>query len=157
ERADALFKRYDRNGDDVLTRSEWYEGVALGRRGPAPIEGGGAPIRGWGAKFATVHAWGLGVLARPGQPRGDLTDIRRKQFADYFERAHPYLSLESKQLFLSPEVAAAALATAEEVGLHAAPTLVYLCKIAAGGTQVAGIVAALDPTLDAPLGPFLPP
>src|SRR5207244_4150003 len=55
----------------------------------------------------------------------------------------------------------------------AAPTLVYLCKLDARGrvnigivgggvlasetTRIAGIVAAVDPTLDYPLGRFLPP
>jgi ABC-type antimicrobial peptide transport system permease subunit len=73
-----------------------------------------------------------------------------------FLREHSYLALESKQLLLSPAVAAAAIDAAKECDLRAAPTLVYLCKIEAAGRRIAGVVAALPPGSPAPLGPFLP-
>jgi ABC-type antimicrobial peptide transport system permease subunit len=103
--------------------------------------------------------------------------------AAYYGRQHPYLSLESRQLFFDGGVAAAARQAARQTGLTAAPTLVYLAdQIAAGdqremiSVEVAAldpavfaaeralllrptnyvVVAALDPNLPPPLGPFLP-
>jgi hypothetical protein len=54
-------------------------------------------------------------------------------------------------------VVESALEAADSVRLWAAPTLVYLCRLEAGGTRIAGVVAALDPARPPPLGPFLPP
>jgi putative ABC transport system permease protein len=70
-----------------------------------------------------------------------------------------YWSLESKQLFIEPFIADTALKVAEEEKIPAAPTLVYLANtIAAEGQEIPySIVAALDPTLKPPLGPYLPP
>jgi ABC-type lipoprotein release transport system permease subunit len=64
-----------------------------------------------------------------------------------------YYSLESKQIFLGPATQRAA----EEAGLKAAPTLVYLVNTIASGKRQSpyAIVAALDPALPPPLGPFL--
>jgi ABC-type lipoprotein release transport system permease subunit len=72
---------------------------------------------------------------------------------------HPYLSLESRQLFLEPAAAAAAKKAARAAGLIDAPTLVYLAdRISAGPGRDLNyaVVAALDPGLPPPLGPFLP-
>jgi hypothetical protein len=73
--------------------------------------------------------------------------------------ARGYLSLESKQMLLEPAVVEAAQAAAKETGLRTAPTLVYLANTiadAAGNEIPYSVVAALDPTLPPPLGPFLP-
>lgn len=96
-----------------------------------------------------------------------------------------YLSLESRQMLLEPAVAQAALPAAREAGLTPAPTLVYLVNNLASGQHQIGalgaalsptpvpvlapwflergmlqvpysVVAALDPALAPPLGPFLP-
>ena len=74
-------------------------------------------------------------------------------------RRGSYLSLESTQLLLEPFVADAARNAAKETNLRAAPTLVYLANtIAAGDKEIPySVVAALDPGLLPPLGPFLPP
>jgi ABC-type antimicrobial peptide transport system permease subunit len=91
----------------------------------------------------TLEDWGL-VLHRP---------------KDRARKSHPYLSLESRQLLLEPAVEQAALAAAKEASLRAAPTLVYLAIGISDGTHEIpySVVAALDPTLAPPLGPFLPP
>ncbi len=70
-----------------------------------------------------------------------------------------YLSLESTQLLLEPFVADAAMEAAKETNLRTAPTLVYLANtIASGDKDIPySVVAALDPNLAPPLGPFLPP
>ncbi|HEY7428190.1 MAG TPA: FtsX-like permease family protein [Gemmataceae bacterium] len=69
-----------------------------------------------------------------------------------------YLSLESRQLLLEPFVADAAVEAAKVTHLRTAPTLVYLANtIAADGKEIPySVVAALDPELAPPLGPFLP-
>jgi hypothetical protein len=76
----------------------------------------------------------------------------------FFRNEHAYLRLESRQMLLDPPVTGAALAAAEDAGLVAAPTLVYLAnRIADGKDSIPySIVAALDPGLPPPLGPFLP-
>ena len=69
-----------------------------------------------------------------------------------------YVAVESRQTLLEPAVADAVQRAA--AGLRAAPTLVYLANsIAAPGNESIpySVVAALDPTQPAPLGPFLPP
>ena len=73
---------------------------------------------------------------------------------DYYQAQHGYLSLESRQLILGPEVATAALTAAQKDGLNAAPTLVYLTKIEAAGVRIAGIVGAVEPGILPPLAPF---
>lgn len=84
--------------------------------------------------------------------------LKREQIVDYYRRHHGYLSLESRQMLLEDAVVKAAQEAARETNLTAAPTLVYLADtIASGGGQIPySVVAALDPNLPPPLGPFLP-
>jgi ABC-type antimicrobial peptide transport system permease subunit len=81
----------------------------------------------------------------------------RAAVQDYYA-ARGYLSLESRQMLLEPPVAAAALKVAKDMSWRAAPTLVYLANsIQEGDKSIPySVVAALDPALTAPLGPFLP-
>jgi ABC-type antimicrobial peptide transport system permease subunit len=94
-------------------------------------------------RHLTLEDWGL-VLREPHHrdqaPRG-------------------YLSLESRQLLLEPAAEQAARTAAKKVGLRIAPTLVYLANSISDGSQEIpySVVAALDPTLMPPLGPFLSP
>ncbi|MCS6850048.1 MAG: ABC transporter permease, partial [Gemmataceae bacterium] len=83
--------------------------------------------------------------------------LSREELLGYFGRQRGYLSLESRQMILEPAVAAA-LAAAHEVGLRAAPTLVYLANSISDGSAAIpySVVAALDPAAPPPLGPFLP-
>jgi ABC-type antimicrobial peptide transport system permease subunit len=85
--------------------------------------------------------------------------LTRGEVADFYRTARPYLHLESRQMLLEPAVADAAQVAAREAGLTAAPTLVYLANgISDGNATIPySIVAALDPSLPSPLGPFLPP
>jgi ABC-type lipoprotein release transport system permease subunit len=78
--------------------------------------------------------------------------LEREEIAAYYRREHPYLSLESRELLIDGDASRAALEVAREQGLTAAPTMVYLAKLSAEGRTVAGVVAALDPSLEAPLG-----
>jgi ABC-type lipoprotein release transport system permease subunit len=90
-------------------------------------------------------------------PHDTLTE---GEFVAYYQRHHNYLSLESRQLFLENAVARAARDAAADAGLIDAPTLVYLADRVAGdrGKEMSyAVVAALDPALPPPLGPFLPP
>ncbi len=139
-----LFKRYQHESgeasDRPLRASEWWKGKQEGRQQ---------------SMFATTFAWGiLGKEKGESFKREDLSHERVEKF---FRERYPYLSLESRQLILEPAIAKAALEAADDAGLRAAPTLVYLCKISAGQKKVTGIIAALDPTQTPPLGPFLPP
>jgi ABC-type lipoprotein release transport system permease subunit len=103
------------------------------------------------------HQWrdrvGSG-LARMADAEGTQ---HRGAVQDYYA-ARGYLSLESRQMLLEPAVANAALKVAKEMGWRAAPTLVYLANSIQEGAQSIpySVVAALDPELKAPLGPFLP-
>jgi ABC-type lipoprotein release transport system permease subunit len=85
--------------------------------------------------------------------------LDRSEVLDFYRRERNYLSLESRQMLVEPVAVEAALATAKEAGLQAAPTLVYLANtISDGQHDIAySVVAALDPTHPPPLGPFLPP
>ncbi|HXG08509.1 MAG TPA: ABC transporter permease, partial [Gemmataceae bacterium] len=89
-------------------------------------------------------------------PDGTLS---RDQVIAYYRQHHGYLALESRQMFLEDAVAVAARQAAEETGLTAAPTLIYLADtISDGKNEIPySVVAALDPSLPPPLGPFLPP
>ena len=84
--------------------------------------------------------------------------LTRETVLDYYRR-RGYLSLESRQMLLEPAVADAALKVAKDMGWTAAPTLVYLANtIKEGDREIPySVVAALDPALPPPLGPFLPP
>jgi putative ABC transport system permease protein len=91
--------------------------------------------------------------------RDQQSVLEPSRVMEFFRTHHNYLSLESRQLLLEPAVADAAMAAAKDAHLRAAPTLVYLANsISAGKQEIPySVVAALDPTLPAPLGPFLPP
>lgn len=85
-------------------------------------------------------------------------ELSRQTVDAYFQRERNYLNLHSRRILLEAAVAEAALAAAKRTGLRAAPTLIYLANnIRAGDVDVPySVVAALDPTEAAPLGPFLP-
>jgi ABC-type lipoprotein release transport system permease subunit len=90
----------------------------------------------------TLEDWGLTVAepkSRNKEPRG-------------------YLSLESRQMLVESAVAESASVAAAKTNLAIAPTLVYLANSISDGAQQIpySVVAALDPTLSSPLGPFLP-
>lgn len=69
-----------------------------------------------------------------------------------------YLNVSSPRLLLEPAVVDAAIKTAQQMNLRAAKTYTYLANSIIHGDQVIpyAIVAALDATEKAPLGPFLP-
>jgi ABC-type antimicrobial peptide transport system permease subunit len=146
-RTDDLFSKLDKNGDGRLQRGEWRGHVA--------------------GTFAAAVARGGMTLpdtptpASPTAPSGTGGDgvISRDAAAKFYREHRNYVSLESRQMMLEPAVGDAALKAANESGLRAAPTLVYLANtIAANGGEVPyAIVATLDPTEKPPLGPFLPP
>lgn len=125
-RTSQLFEKLDRNHDGKLTRPEYNRRVA-------------------GAIVKAADANHDGVLDRA-------------EVLSYYEKNHPYLSLESRQMLLESVIAKAALASADDLKLRSAPTLVYLANtIADGPKQIAySVVAALDPGLPSPLGPFMP-
>src|SRR5262249_54961945 len=81
----------------------------------------------------------------------------REEVQAYYQKQRPYLTLESRQVILDPASGDAALKAAENTNLRAAPTLVYLANnIKVGDKAIPySTVAALDPSLPPPLGPFL--
>ena len=125
-RVAALFEKLDRDHDGKLTRNEWRRRMA-------------------------------DSLAREADRNQDGV-LDRAELSEFYRTHHNYLSLESRQMLIEPAVAAAAMASAKETGMPAAPTLVYLAnRISDGKKSIPySIVAALDPALPAPLGPFLP-
>jgi putative ABC transport system permease protein len=122
-----LFSRFDRNKDNRLTPDEWRQRVP-----------------------------GYLVSAADRNHDGVLTV---HEVSDFLHKERGYIDLESRDMLLSPPVADAALAAARDTGLTAAPTLVYLANgISDGKNSIPySVVAALDPGLPPPLGPFLPP
>jgi ABC-type lipoprotein release transport system permease subunit len=155
-RARDLVRRYDTIvRDGRLSYSEWVLTRQKGKDRPR-------------------YAWVIEEGLRPGShgvkvAKGDKVDLPSApfpeskrvrtvmDFREYYERLHPYVALESKNLLLSRRVADAALEAAKIAELRVAPTLVYLCRIQVGQKRIAGVVAALEPGLAPPLGPFLPP
>jgi ABC-type lipoprotein release transport system permease subunit len=149
-RVQDLFNKLDRNRDGKLTANEWRHRVpemfarAVRTPGnvPAPQEAAPSPE------------------AQPSAQAARTPDnvLERSDVTAFYRTHHNYLSLESRQMLLEPAVAEAAMAAAREVGLQAAPTLVYLAnRISDGKEEIPySIVAALDPALPFPLGPFLP-
>src|SRR5262249_39946808 len=131
-RAQALIRRYDSNHDGKLQFREWQRSVGKQSK----------------PRFAGFIADAL----PPGKTTLMLADLE-----SYYARHHPYLALESKQLLLPPEAERAAREAAKALSWKMAPTLVYLARMQHGRQTVTGVVAALDPTAAAPLGPFLPP
>jgi ABC-type lipoprotein release transport system permease subunit len=113
-----------------------------GRVNALLVGGGAKGLQDQLRQHLTLDDWGL-VLREPRYP--DKT-------------VRGYLSLESRQLLLDPAVEQAALAAARDLGLRAAPTLVYLANTIAHGSHEIpySVVAALDPTLPPALGRFLP-
>jgi putative ABC transport system permease protein len=108
----------------------------------------------------TANEWRRRVPEKLAQAvRNSDNVLERSKLSAFYRAHHDYLSLESRQMLLEPAVANAAAAAAQEAGLRTAPTLVYLSnRIAAGKEEIPySIVAALDPALPPPLGPFLPP
>ncbi len=125
-RAEAFFTSLDRNHDGKVTAREWPR---LRDR-----------------DFARQ------VGARDGV-------LDRAALVAYYRKHHNCLSLESRRLFIGGAVAEAAHRAAKKTGFRDAPTLVYLADQVAGGSgQVMNyaVIAALDPALPPPLGPFLP-
>lgn len=122
-----LFVRLDRNNDGRLTPHE---------------------LRGSASNL-------LAAVPRP-TPDAPLT---RADVLTFYREQRGYLSLESRQMLLDPAVVEGALAAARDLHFTAAPTLVYLANsIADGRASIPySVVAALDPGLPRPLGPFLPP
>src|SRR5262249_47738368 len=116
-RAKALLDRYDRNHDGVLEVREWARRVD-GKQKPRLAE-------------ATLK----GIK----QANPDVTPL--PEITDYFQREHPYLTLESKQLLLPPAMARLAAAVGRGTNLRPIPTLVYLCRMQVGSQRVAGVVA----------------
>lgn len=123
-RTRALFAKLDRNNDGVLQRSEWRGKIAEAVRSKTDVD------------------------------NNQL--LTRQEILNYFQSKHPYLSLESTQMLIEPVVEAAALEAAQGLQLRAAPTLVYLANSIGHSKRSIpySIVAALDPTLPFPLGPF---
>jgi ABC-type lipoprotein release transport system permease subunit len=140
-RARDLITRYDNDKDGQLSYTEWL----FTRRKGKDLKGKDLPR----------YAWVIEDRVKPAKPRiRTEADLR-----DAFFRMAPRFDLESKQLLIAPTIETAALEAARkgENRLRVAPTLVYLCRIQVEGKpEIAGVVAALDPTLPPPLGPFLP-
>jgi ABC-type antimicrobial peptide transport system permease subunit len=132
EETGSLFAMLDRNKDETLQPAEWRNRLAESVARAAD---------------RTPHPT---PDAPPTPTRGNLLD--------YYNR-RGYISLESRSLLIEPAVERTALEVAKEMGLHSAPTLVYLANSISDGKQSIpySIVAALDPQLPPPLGPLLPP
>ncbi|MBY0521984.1 MAG: FtsX-like permease family protein [Gemmataceae bacterium] len=136
ERTEALFTKLDRNKDH-----DWW-----------------SRVRRLGKTHLTRAEWrdriGKALASRADPETGALS---RKTVRDAY-RQRGYLSLESRQMLVEDTVADAALQAAKDTNLRAAPTLVYLANWIKEGNAAApySVVAALDPALAAPLGPFLP-
>jgi putative ABC transport system permease protein len=130
-RAESLLAKLDRNKDGKLQPREWRDRLS------------GSMLK------------ALGV--------GRSLEITRDDLAKVYQKKPAYLSLESRGLLLPEFVGGAAERAAKKTGLRSAPTLVYLAdSIKLNSIKLKGadipysVVAALDPTLDPPLGPFLP-
>lgn len=129
-----LFARFDANQDGKLTGSEWSFRV-------------GGEYR---YRIARVVAEAMDA--------NKDRELDRDEVLTYYRKVHPYLSLESQQLLIEQPLATAAEAAAQKLDMPAAPTLIYLADELAFGKETMAyvLVAALDPALPAPLGPFLP-
>ncbi len=90
------------------------------------------------AKHLTLEDWGMKVQT-PDPAKG-------------------YISVESSRLILEPATVAAVEKTAKEMGLRSTETYTYLANSIAYGKQAIpySIVASLEASQGAPLGPFLP-
>jgi ABC-type lipoprotein release transport system permease subunit len=126
-RARNLFEKLDRNRDGRLTPNEWQRHVAE-------------------------------TVAHAADANGDGV-LERAEVLNFYMNQRRYLSLESRQMLLEPALVEAARLAARDSGNRVAPTLVYLANSISDGKQAIpySVVAALDPALPPPLGPFLPP
>ena len=121
-RAKALIARYDIDRDGKLAYSEWISTRQKGKDRPK-------------------YAWVIEDNVKPANRRiRTEADLRAA-----FERMSAPVTLQSKQLLISQPIAEVALKAAKDLGLHAEPALVYLCRFDAEGKRVAGVVAAVDP------------
>ncbi|MCI0705139.1 MAG: ABC transporter permease [Planctomycetia bacterium] len=70
----------------------------------------------------------------------------------------PYLSVESTELILPPNTVKAIEAATSELGVRAEPTVVYVADTLAFGKKEIPypVIAGLNASAEAPLGPFLP-
>ena len=70
-----------------------------------------------------------------------------------------YVSVEAEQMIFDPAMATAIERAAAEVGVRAERTIIYVADAISHGTAEIpySIIAALNPSAAAPLGPFLPP
>jgi putative ABC transport system permease protein len=93
------------------------------------------------------------ALAAQGSAKGELTV---EQFIEFFNRQHGYVDLASSRLFIDPIAATAVTKATTRLGWRQAPTLAYMVDtLQEGNSAIAyAIVAALDPELSPPLGPF---
>jgi ABC-type lipoprotein release transport system permease subunit len=75
---------------------------------------------------------------------------------DFYNRQHGYLNLTTPRVFIEPGIARAVTDAAGAMHWPAAPTLAYMVDtISDGKAEMAyAIVAAIDPMLQPPLGPF---
>src|SRR5262249_54714167 len=104
------------------------------------------------------------LLVSDGMPRDNLQErlqhvLRLDDWGVSIWPAHTaYLNLQSRELFVETQMEKAAAQTAKELNIPIAPTLVYLANsISDGKNEIPySVVAALDPSLPPPLGPFLP-
>lgn len=88
---------------------------------------------------------------------GDGT-LQTEEIREWYTR-FGWISLESETGILEPDLTAAALRTAEQMGVPAAATFVYVAnEIRSADRSIPySLVAAVDAGRDEPLGPFLPP
>jgi ABC-type antimicrobial peptide transport system permease subunit len=148
-RVKALFARLDRNKNRKLEPREWERRLP---RSLALVVDPGQTIPGVAAALdPTLLAGVRFATLRP--------VLTYDKVLSFYKRERGYISLESRQMFLEPAVVEAAEKAARAAGLRTGPTLVYLANCISHGTESVpySVVAALDPTLPAPLGPFLPP
>ncbi|HLJ96445.1 MAG TPA: FtsX-like permease family protein [Gemmataceae bacterium] len=107
----------------------------------------------------TRNEWRGRVAETFAQAVRDSDDVLERSRIEAFYRSHHnYLSLESRQMLLESAVAESAQRAAKDAGLTTAATLVYLANTISDGKHEIpySIVAALEPGLPPPLGPFLP-
>jgi putative ABC transport system permease protein len=111
-----------------------------------------------GALFAALDRNKDGSI-QPNEWRGRLAEavveaadadrnhtLSREEIETYY-RSRGYVSLESRQMLLEPAVERAALEAANELGLRAQPTLIYLANGISDGKETIpySIIAAMDP------------
>lgn len=84
--------------------------------------------------------------------------LSKDELNAYFTRRGT-IELESESLLLTPPAVQAALAAAKDLNIPATSTLVYLANAISDGVNEIpySVIAAVDPQLTAPLGPYLNP